>query len=250
MEPESTDLTVPNAQGADRPQLPGGITPFRRAQMLLVIRNHIEQGVEPEEAKQILRLSDDEFDALMDDFYRVESRANRAKDADRWFIDFSIRNSALIRELKREVRTSVEAEGNKSKTAVMLDAKNRIMAIEKMADIYMNIIKVGQQLEVIPKAPQRSQILVGVAYAELTPGQLLDLVEKETRETEALLARYGTKSIFGEEISRPNGGAPPVAPSPSFSAPQFSGNGKPGFAAGGKAKVSGAQETRVARKKG
>lgn len=235
-----------------------GISPFRMAQMLLIIQNHIEQGVEPEEARQLLNVSDAEFDALVDYFYRTREQTNRGKSADRWFINFATRMAAISRELKKEVKQSIEWDGKSGKKGLLvLDGRNRVMAFEKMAEIEMNIMKVGQQLGVIPKAPERSQVLVGIAYADLSPQQLLELLEKETRETEELWARYGSKDIYGNpkarvvdvEIETKPAQAKQESTKGVLDPPQLSDRRKPAFARGGQAKVAGAQRVRAVRRK-
>jgi hypothetical protein len=129
--------------------------------------------------------------------YQRESVA-LGQSAEQTFIDYALHQEGCIRDLNDLIPILEAGE----KTAGQV-----VAAIKAKSDIYERVIKMGQELDIIAKAPKRTETVVidGVNVANLPDGKLKSLIIDISNKLQKLNKKYGDfDEIEVQAVEMPN----------------------------------------------
>lgn len=183
-----------------------------------------------------MSLSAAAYNELKRELFRQETAAIYAQSTEEVFLEYAWKQNQCV--------TDLDVMINGFKTTKQYNAL--VGAVRAKSDIIDKIVKTGQDMGVLERAPERKMILHGVAVANLDNNGLRKLIAQELSGLSAVMSRFGDQNIMGEPITVT---AEPAAVPSAFPAlpagPSFTGQGKPPEARGGKGKAAGGVQTRT-----
>lgn len=237
----------------------------KRTKLLVQIRELLAEGESPEEIQGQLRLPEELFGGLLEEYYQREVLSITSKSTERIYVDYVKRQSNLIRRLRKlETALTVDA---RTGALVSIDPKVHLGAIKAQSEILDAIVTTGQKMNILEKAPEKRQIIAGVVVRNMDNETLAGTITGQLQRVKNLMERYGMTDMMGRPIDppgtvpqKPAASQKPVAANPKPAKPQpeppkkaappppppppeFSDRGRPGFARGGAAKVPGGRTT-------
>ncbi len=81
-------------------------------------------------------------------------------------------------------------------------ASPQVAAINAISNLYDRVIRTGQEMGVIEKAPERSQVSGAFMFSDMSNAALRKFVTGIAVQSEELLGRYGTQNIVDAEFGQ------------------------------------------------
>lgn len=195
---------------------------------LAELRSHLAMGKSDEQIAEEMSLGVESYISLKRELMRQETIRIQTASAEEIYIEYSLRQGQLIRELSDMVGTFTK---NSNYNAL-------VGAVRAKSDILDKIIKTGQDMGILVKAPERKMILQGVVVAEMGNNQLRKMIAGELQSLATIVSRFGDKDLFGAPLPGDDQEMPmPALPMPSeIPVPEYSADLKPvGTGSAGKA---------------
>lgn len=127
---------------------------------------------------------------LRKELVRQEIKVLYNKSTEEVFLDYAWRQEQCVKDLDDTIE--------KIKTSNQHNAM--VGAVRAKSDIIDKIIKTGQDMGVLEKAPERKLVLKGVAIAGMDTKDLRKLISQETEGLSMLLSKYGNADMDGNPI--------------------------------------------------
>lgn len=199
-----------------------------KKRLLLAVRaammtNHSLSGVDPDEIAQEIGIEPALAEALMREVRRIVVPRVAHRRSEEVYADLVLAASGeveelngLIKSLQVEVTTDEttpealdggdvpierDEKAVRRKTAVVtLDPKVHLAAIKRKGEIRNEVLKAGQDLGVIYKAPEKKQTINGHFVGDMSNKDLLDQLIEATQSVEELM-KLGMQDILGNPIA-------------------------------------------------
>jgi hypothetical protein len=181
-----------------------------------------------------------EYNDIKKEMYKWDTAQLYDRPAEQQYIDYVTRQEACLSDLN-ELIDELDAES----TAAAAQAK--LGAIRAKSEIYDKIVKTGQGMGILEKAPERQQVVGGVIVAHLSSDELRTAVVDQLTELGALVERYGDApqpAGPGGYDQLPAGNGSEVVEVEPVEKPEMSGDGKPFFARDAAARARSAKSAR------
>lgn len=143
--------------------------------------SYLASGYDDSEARVELGLDPEQYAALKREMYSQQAEYYRTRSTEEMYSDYVIEQRACINELDKIVARFVD---DKQSSAA-------VGAIRARSDIVDKIVKLGQDVGLIEKEPERKVIFGGVAIASLSDAQLRRAIVGEVKELDGLIAAFG-----------------------------------------------------------
>jgi hypothetical protein len=198
------------------------------------IKSFLGAGKSDLQIAEEMGLKTGEYNELKAEMYAWEAVDLHEKSTEEVYIDYMLRQRQCLRDLDQ---VATKFSTTKQYNAI-------VGAIKAKSDIIEKILKTGQDMGIIDKAPEKKLIIAGVLVADLSNRELRELITREVGSLDKLTKKFGMIDIEGQLL-------PGLPPAPNAATgPQPVRNrapGRPSFARGGKSKTKGATGTRIAR---
>lgn len=203
--------------------------------MLADMKAGIAIGKTDSELCEQLQVSVATYNNLKNELLRQETARLYAQTTEEVFLEYSWKQGQCIIELDHMLE---RLSKNKQYNAL-------VGAVRAKSDIIDKIVKMGQDMGVLEKAPERKMILHGVAVTNLDNNGLRKVIATELSGLAMIMNKFGDLDIMGRPLA-PKGEALPAMPSAMQPAgPKFSDKGSPAIAKGGKSKAAGGAAART-----
>lgn len=193
-----------------------------------------------------LRLTPHRYNTLKKELIQQSTADLYNTTPEELYIEYSWQQSKCISDLEEVIKIGIEAGSLTAATS----------AIKAKSDILDKIIKMGQDIGVLVKEPEKKFVIHGHAVATMEINELRKLVSSEVSSLATVVAKYGDQDMMGdapEGALTVMGGADIFARAEKQS-PKFTGTGKSGKAKGGLVKAMAAkvraERTRVKSRMG
>jgi hypothetical protein len=122
--------------------------------------------------------------SLLRDAVYQQERLIARRSAEDTFVDYVLRQEGCIRDLNDLIPTL--QQGEKTMAAA-------VTAIKVKSDIFERVIKMGQDLDIVAKAPKRLEHMVvdGIDVSSMTDANLRETVLKTLSRFQKLASKYG-----------------------------------------------------------
>jgi len=142
-------------------------------------------------------LNPSEFEALMERFYKEQEIRQVAKTALQTYLDYTNRQTQLIRDLeglKLKLR-----EKDKGKWGTGSGANAYVGAVKAQSEIYDKLISTGQTLDLIKAAPKRIEQIGGQSVRDMDPEELREAIRLEMKLAQKMVdkkrSRHAGKKV-------------------------------------------------------
>ena len=191
-----------------------------------------------------LGVSANAYNHLKKELQRQETAALYNQSTEDVYLEYVWRQNKCVEDLQDMIN---DFQATKQYNAI-------VGAVRAKSDIIDRILKTGQDMGILEKAPERKMILHGVAIANMDNSNLRKLIAEELEGLAAIVSKYGDRNLMGDAIDV---GDSSEAKSPldvlSIELPPppvFSAKGKPKQGAGGLAKAAAGRKRHMKRTKG
>jgi len=150
------------------------------------IYGRLAEGAKDAEIIEEMGISADDYVALKTSMFDTKADEIRTRPIEHVYIDYLLKQSENVKDLTDMIK---EFKTTKQYTAL-------VGAVRARSDIYDKLISVGQDCGLIHRQPKRKEIMAGVVVADLTNLQLKKMITKELGDLNALMSRYGERSIM------------------------------------------------------
>lgn len=140
------------------------------------IRMLMADGRPDWEIAEELGLEWHDYNDLKKEMYRWETADLYDRPVEQQFIDYMIRQEAIIQELDELAKT--------------VPAPQQLGAVKAKSEILDKIIKTGQSMGVLEKAPERRQVVAGVLVANMTNDELRKSIAALLKRTSEVVNKY------------------------------------------------------------
>jgi len=185
--------------------------------LLAQLRVHLALGHTDDQIAEEMSLRIDVLKALKREFYRHETIALHSATAEEVFIDYAVRQKQCITDLSDLIP---ELRAVKQHAAI-------IGAIKAKSDILDKVIKTGQEMGILEKAPERKMVFHGVAIANLDNTKLRRVIAGELQGLAAIVDKFGDKDLFGKPMGEDRTVIPALPSATMPAPPEFSDKGEP-----------------------
>lgn len=199
--------------------------------LLAEIKKYLGQRVPDEEIAEKLCLTAGRYNDLKKELYRQEIASLQSLTTEDVFLEYKWQQGECIGALDKMI------------TAIGSDTKQHnalVGAIKARSEIIDKVIKTGQDMGVIQKAPETRLVVHGHALTSLSDAQLRKLVVTDLQGLGSLVEKYGMRDMSGKLLT--DGGEDEAGPS-------FTGPGRPGLAQAGAGKAAAARASRATVKR-
>lgn len=76
----------------------------------------------------------------------------------------------------------------------------QVAAVKAISDVYDRVIRTGQEMGVIEKAPERTQVSGAFMFSNMSNAALRKFVAGIAKQSEELISRYGTQNIVDAQF--------------------------------------------------
>jgi len=154
--------------------------------LVAAIRAQLAAGTAATRIMEDMELSEAEYHQLLEQMY-TEDRVERLdKSPEKVYLDYCLRQEGVIRDLDKLIKKWTN--GNQPQ-AVVGAARAKSEAIDR-------ILQTGQQMGLIQKAPERHQIIAGIAVADMTDADLRSKISEQLEAVNAVMSRYGERDML------------------------------------------------------
>jgi len=185
--------------------------------ILAQMRSHIALGHTDEQIAEEMSLRIDALKALKREFYRQETIALHSATAEEVFIDYAVKQKQCITDLSDLIP---ELRATKQHASI-------IGAIKAKSDILDKIIKTGQEMGILEKAPEKKMVFHGIAIASLDNTKLRRVIAGELQGLAAIVGKFGDKDLLGRQMGEDKSVIPALPSAPMPEPPEFSAKGEP-----------------------
>lgn len=193
--------------------------------LLTELKLRIQDGDSDDDIQEKLGVSVARYNELKRELYRQENHALLAKTAEDVYLEYSWAQQKVITDLKELMGEIPENQPNA-----------KVGALKAISDIHDKILKVGQDIGVINKEPEKKLVIHGHAIAKMSNGDLRKLIAQETMALAGAIAKYGDTDMEGNPVAHDNG-------------PTFSEQMREGMQLAGPTKAAAARNSRQAVKR-
>lgn len=152
------------------------------------------------------------LEILRKELYRAEL-IHVDKPTEHIYVDYLIRQQDCIFDLNRLITRlmsateTIEVEDNGKREKIQIPAVKHatavVGAIKAKADIHDRVLDRGQDLGLLHKAPERKEIIAGIAIAQVSTHDLRGEVASEIGKFQKLVQRYGDAVLADAEVIEP-----------------------------------------------
>lgn len=159
-------------------------------------------GQDDETIRASLKLTHGKFRQLKREAYSRESAHMRGQSTEDVFLQFRMRQERLA-GLVMDMLPGFKKLGQ---------AAPQVSAIKVISDIHDRVIKTGQEMGIIERAPDRVQAHSDNMFANMSAAVLRKWITTLAGEFVALDAKYGSKNIVNVEFEKTYYDPPPALP--------------------------------------
>jgi hypothetical protein len=192
--------------------------------LLTELKLHLMSGEDDGTIQQTMGLTPGRYNELKKELYRQEKAAIQAKSTEDVYLEYVWNQTKCLQDLETLIPHIPEQQPN----AV-------VGAIKARSEIHDKMLKVGQDMGIINKEPERKLVIHGHVVAQLDNNDLRRAIVQETNALALAIAKYGDRDIDGNPI---------VAPEPTFTPIERSGQNM-----AGPSKAAAARKSRHAVKR-
>ena len=142
---------------------------------------YLASGYDDSEARAELGLDAEQYAALKREMYSQQAEFYRTRSTEDMYTDYVNEQRACIHELDKIVARFAD---EKHSSAI-------VGAIRARSDIVDKIVKLGQDVGLIDKEPEKKVVLGGIAVASLSDAQLRKTIVAEIKELDRLVSMFG-----------------------------------------------------------
>lgn len=145
-------------------------------------------GMSREQICLEMGLHTNEYEATRERFYKELELEHTGKSTLRTFVDYTNRQSKLIRDLE-DLKDRLRGKEDKKAEnwGSGAGANAFVGAVRVQADIYDRMVSTGQSLELVKKAPKRIEYIGGKAIGEMKTEELEAKIQEELERSQALV---------------------------------------------------------------
>jgi len=204
------------------------------------IKLRLSLGHDDAQIAEDLQISTQRYNDLKRELLRQGKDSLYAQTTEDTYLDYKWKQERCVDDLDNVI--------DRLKLNVINGSSNAmITAIRAKSDIIDRVVKMGQDMGILEKAPERKLILQGVAVATMDNNTLRSHIAEEMTNFAKVVSRYGFQSMDGKPIDVSDiGGNVQEAVARLLPSPQFNENMKPSSAMGGKQKSMAAKASRQA----
>jgi hypothetical protein len=171
-------------------------TQKEKQDLLVRFTQQLGLGYNKEEIEVNLGLLPGDYEPLLSRFYEQAESGFKSKNNLRIFLDYSTRQSQLIRDLER-LKQALENRNWKNGQAY-------VGAVKAQSEILDKLISTGQELGLIQKIAEKFVVVGGMDVRDMDMKQLYAAIEEEINEAQKL--RKSRKRGKSQVISLVSGG--------------------------------------------
>lgn len=142
---------------------------------------YLASGYDDSEARAELGLDPEQYASLKREMYSQQAEYYRTRPTEEMYTDYVAEQRACIKELDKIVARFTD---EKNSSAI-------VGAVRARSDIVDKIVKLGQDVGLIDKEPDKKVVLGGIAVAALTDAQLRRAIVGEVKEIDRLVSHFG-----------------------------------------------------------
>lgn len=188
------------------------------------LKLHIMGGHPDVVIQEMMGITVGRYNELKKELYRQEKDALSTKTTEDVYLEYTWNQQKCIQDLEAAIVSIPETQPNAL-----------IGAIKTRSDILDKILKMGQDMGVLNKAPERKVVVFGHVVANMNDNQLRSAIIGETKMLQTALDKYGEVDMDGNPIDA--------------ATPKFSNMEKSGFAMAGPTKAAAARASRQSVKR-
>lgn len=165
-----------------------------RKDLLIEFEDLINKCYRQREIQDRLNIDSRNYNALLDAYYRAAETECRNKSTTRTFAEVAGRKAQLIRDLE-EIKATIKSAGARG------NHQAAIKAIKAQSDILDSVIKLGQELGLIEKIPDKLVFVGGRDPREMSADEITASCMRELQEITQMVQKSGkgTKGKSGGE---------------------------------------------------
>jgi hypothetical protein len=199
--------------------------------VLADIKRMIGEGKSDRMIAEELGLNAARYNELKRELFRQETADLYSKSTEDVYLEYKWQQNRCIEDLDRMI---ADIDGDSKQQNALVGA------IKARSEIIDKIVKVGQEMGVLERAPEKKLVIHGHAVAQLPDAELRKLIANELQGLQSIVSRYGERDMAGNLITDA-----PQLPAP----PAFNAQGKPGTSMGGAIKAEAGRKSRASVKR-
>lgn len=157
-------------------------------EVVVKIFTRLSEGLTDKEVMDEIGVSAEDYNQFKAAMFDAKAEEIRGRPIEHVYVEYLINQASNIKDLT----DLVIKKGSHQLNAM-------VGAVRVRAEIYDKIIKTGQEMGVIKRAPQQHEVIGGIIVADLTSEKLRALITNELRELGGLMKKYGDKGILDME---------------------------------------------------
>jgi hypothetical protein len=158
-----------------------GLSKAELREAIAELLSYLASGYDDSEARTELGLDPEQYAALKRELYSQQAEYYRTRTREDLYTDYINEQRACIHELDK-ITTRFADDKN---------ASAAVGAIRARSDIVDKIVKLGQDIGLVQKEPDKKVVLGGVAVAALSDAQLRKAIVGEVAALDRLIAEFG-----------------------------------------------------------
>lgn len=170
-----------------------------------------------------------QYNELKRELYRQETQGLYGKSTEDVYLEYQWAQQQCIRDLDGMI--AYAKDKNNANTIVGL--------VRAKSDIIDKVIKMGQDMGIYNKEPEKKMVIHGHVVAKLSQPELRKLIVRETQGLAGVFTKYGDRDLMGNPIGQLTAGT---------EQPKFGSMEKTGLAKSGPEKAAAARKSRQVKR--
>jgi len=158
-----------------------GLKEIRR--FIVRIKALMALGLEEWEIADKLELDWEQYNDIKKEMYRWEVSDLYDRPTEEHYLNYVIKQHGCLKDLD----ALIEACSN---STLASDNQTKLGAIRAKSDILDKVVKMGQEFNILEKAPERKQVVAGVVVAQLNNEDLKKAIAAELASANELIEKY------------------------------------------------------------
>jgi len=158
-----------------------GLSKSELREAIAELLSYLAGGYDDSEARAELGLDPEQYAALKREMYGQQAEYFRTRTTEEMYADYVNEQRSCIGELDKIVARFVDEKHSSA----------AVGAIRARSDIVDKIVKLGQDVGLIDKEPEKKLIFGGIAIAQLNDAQLRKAIVGEVSELSRLIDHFG-----------------------------------------------------------